>query len=76
MINDIEPGVELTVSIVDSNGEKVIYLRCKDQRTDVAVTMAMPVDQAIATGLGILGSAEKAEPGSLDRYLDAQEEEE
>ena len=76
MVNDIKPGIELTVSIVDSDGEKMIHLRCADQRTDVAVTMAMPVDQAIAIGLGILGSAEKAEPGSLDRHFDSQEEEE
>jgi hypothetical protein len=73
MINDIEPGIELTVSIVDSNGKKMIYLRCKDQRTDIAVATAMPVDLAIAAGLAILNSAEKAEPGSVDRYLDAQE---
>jgi hypothetical protein len=75
MINDIEPGVELTVSIVDSDGGKRICLRCKDQRTDVALTMAMPVDQAIATGLAILECAEKAEPGSVGRYLDAHKEE-
>ena len=75
MINDIEPGVELTVRIVDSDDEKRIYLGCKDQRTDVALTMAMPVDQSIATGLAILECAEKAEPGSVGRYLDAQKEE-
>jgi hypothetical protein len=74
MINDIEPGIELTVSIVDSKGEKMIYLRCKDQRTDTAVATAMPVDLAIATGLAILDCAEKADPGSVDRYLDAREE--
>ena len=75
MVNDTEQGVELTVSIVDGDDEKMIRLGCKDQRTDVALTMAMPVDQAIATGLAILGSAEKAEPGSVGRYLDAIKEE-
>jgi hypothetical protein len=74
MINDIEPGVELTVSIVDSDDEKSICLGCKDQRTDVAVKMAVPIDQAIATGLAILECAEKAEPGSVGRYLDALKE--
>jgi hypothetical protein len=75
MINDIEQGVELTVSIVDSDDEKMIRIGCKDQTRDVALTMAVPVDQAIATGLAILGSAEKAEPGSVGRYLDALKEE-
>jgi hypothetical protein len=73
MINEIEPGVELAVSIVDSKGKKMVYLRCKDQRTDNAIATEMPVDLAIATGLAILDCAEKAEPGSVDRYLDAQE---
>jgi hypothetical protein len=71
MINDIGQGIEVTVRIVDSNGEKMIYLGCKDQRTDIAVATAMPVDLAIATGLAVLDCAEKAEPGSVDRYLDA-----
>jgi hypothetical protein len=75
MVNDIEPGIELTVTIVDSTGEKMIYLECKDQRTDIAVAMAMPVDNAIATGLAILDHAERAEPGSVGRYLDALEKE-
>lgn len=75
MINDIEPGIELTVSIVDSDDEMRIYLGCKDQRTDVAVAMAMSIDHAIATGLAILEYAEKAEPGSVGRYLDALEKE-
>jgi len=74
MISDIEPGVELTVSIVDSD-EKRICLSCKDQRTDVALTMMVPVDQAIATGLAILECAEKAEPDSVGRYLDVHKEE-
>jgi hypothetical protein len=71
MINDIEPGIELTVSIVDRGDEKRIRIGCKDQRTDVALAMEMPADRAIATGLAILEWAEKAEPGSVDRYLDA-----
>ena len=75
MINDIEPVIALTISIVDSNGEKMVYLRCKDQTTDIALATAMPVDGAIAIGLAILDYAEKAEPGSVDRYLDALVEE-
>jgi hypothetical protein len=75
MINDTEAGIELTLSITDSNGEKMIYLRCRDQRTDIAVATTMPVDLAIATGLAILNCAEKAESGSVDRYLDALQEE-